>query len=257
MNALTAPHETPCRHPVYFDDPDRAADYAVPHDLTVRYERRDARHVGVGPMTIRYARHNSEAIGPIIIAMHNDAICRILLCDETTALAELRTRWPGVGLTEDCAISVDLAAHIDAYWSGASDRLGDMPVNLAGTAFQLGVWDALLRIPMGACVSYAAIARAVGTPGAARAVGAAVAANPVALLVPCHRVVRAGGRIGGYAWGTARKEQLLATEAALVADNRSREAIYDGYEVYSALNLIERQYNSSDENRLMSALEEL
>jgi AraC family transcriptional regulator of adaptative response/methylated-DNA-[protein]-cysteine methyltransferase len=81
-----------------------------------------------------------------------------------------------------------------------------------GTSFQLRVWRALLRVPPGTFVSYGQLANAAGNPRAARATGAAVACNPVAFLIPCHRVIRADGTLGGYRWGVARKRAILAWE---------------------------------------------
>ena len=215
MSVTPAPVEVSGSHPVYFDDLGHAADYAAPHDLAVHFARRDFPQVSTRPITLHYGRHKSEAIGSFQIAIADGAICRIMPDHETGGACDLRVRWPGAILVEDCAVTADYAACIDAYWRGASQGLGNMPVYLAGTDFQLAIWHALLQIPMGACVSYAAVARWVGGPGAARAVGRAVGANPVALLIPCHRVVKSGGRPGNYAWGAARKKDLLAAEAAL------------------------------------------
>ena len=84
---------------------------------------------------------------------------------------------------------------------------------LERTNFQIKVWEALLRIPEGAIVSYAALAAGIGRPAAHRAVGTAVGRNPVAYLIPCHRVLRSTGEVGGYRWGTARKKAMLGYEA--------------------------------------------
>jgi AraC family transcriptional regulator of adaptative response/methylated-DNA-[protein]-cysteine methyltransferase len=89
----------------------------------------------------------------------------------------------------------------------------DLPLDVAGTAFQQAVWQELRRIPPGETRSYAAIAAAVGKPGAVRATGSANGANPVAVLVPCHRVVRSDGSLGGYAYGLERKRRLLEAES--------------------------------------------
>ena len=88
----------------------------------------------------------------------------------------------------------------------------DLPLDVAGTAFQRRVWDALRQIPAGETASYAAIAERIGAPTAARAVAGACAANRLAVVIPCHRVVRAGGDLSGYRWGVARKRALLARE---------------------------------------------
>jgi len=89
-----------------------------------------------------------------------------------------------------------------------------LPILVVGSAFQIKVWEALLRLPEGAVTTYAAIAQAVGQAGASRAVGTAIGANPMGVLIPCHRVIRATGALGGYRWGETRKRQLLALEQA-------------------------------------------
>jgi O-6-methylguanine DNA methyltransferase len=107
-----------------------------------------------------------------------------------------------------------LSAPLAAYLEGDLDALQGVPVWLAGSPFQRRVWQALREIPPGATESYGALARRIGRPGAARAVGHANARNPVALVVPCHRVIGAAGALTGYAGGIARKRWLLAHEAA-------------------------------------------
>jgi AraC family transcriptional regulator of adaptative response/methylated-DNA-[protein]-cysteine methyltransferase len=92
-----------------------------------------------------------------------------------------------------------------------------IPLDIAATAFQHRVWDALRQIPPGETRSYSEVAQSIGEPHAARAVGYACATNPVAVVVPCHRVIRSDGGLGGYRWGTDRKEALLAQEAASAA----------------------------------------
>jgi AraC family transcriptional regulator of adaptative response/methylated-DNA-[protein]-cysteine methyltransferase len=111
-----------------------------------------------------------------------------------------------------------LAGGLAALWEPAlrrGFRAGlRRPLHVQGTPFQLKVWQALVRIPEGRLVSYQALARAVGSPGAARAVGGAVGANSIAVLIPCHRVIREAGDPGGYRWDLARKQALIAWEAA-------------------------------------------
>jgi O-6-methylguanine DNA methyltransferase len=99
-----------------------------------------------------------------------------------------------------------------AYAAGDAIDPASLPVDLRGTDFQVRVWQALRRIPRGETRTYREVARAIGAPRAVRAVGSACAANPVALAVPCHRVLRADGALGGYAWGLGRKQRLLEIE---------------------------------------------
>ncbi|MFP4905556.1 methylated-DNA--[protein]-cysteine S-methyltransferase, partial [Paraburkholderia sp. BR14261] len=104
------------------------------------------------------------------------------------------------------------AAQIDAYLHGRRERF-DLPLDIAATAFQQRVWDALQRIPYGETRSYSQIAETLGAPRAVRAVASACASNPVALAIPCHRVVQKGGSLAGYRWGLQRKAALLDSEA--------------------------------------------
>jgi methylated-DNA-[protein]-cysteine S-methyltransferase len=107
-----------------------------------------------------------------------------------------------------------LAERLRAYFDGNLDALADLDLDLRGTAFQRDVWSALRRIPPGETVSYRDIAEAVGRPDATRAVGNAVGSNPVAIVVPCHRVIRTSGGLGGFGGGLDRKRWLLAHEGA-------------------------------------------
>jgi methylated-DNA-[protein]-cysteine S-methyltransferase len=107
----------------------------------------------------------------------------------------------------------DAVAQLTEYFAGKRRRF-ELPLDLRGTPFQLAVWEALLRIPYGNTCTYAELARAVGRPAAVRAVGAANGANPIALVVPCHRVVATGGKLGGYGGGLPLKARLLALEGA-------------------------------------------
>jgi AraC family transcriptional regulator of adaptative response/methylated-DNA-[protein]-cysteine methyltransferase len=130
------------------------------------------------------------------------------------ALADLRSRFPGAELVERPEAVEALAALLRERLEG---RPGEpIGVLLKGTSLQLKVWEALLRIPSGRLVSYGEVARLAGVPSAVRAVGTAIGANHLALLIPCHRVLRATGAFGGYRWGTARKAALIGREQALL-----------------------------------------
>ncbi len=107
----------------------------------------------------------------------------------------------------------EVLRELDEYFSGGRTQF-KVPLDLRGTSFQREVWEVLLRIPYGEVASYGEVARRVGRPRASRAVGSASGANPVPILVPCHRVVAAGGRLGGYAGGSEIKRKLLALERA-------------------------------------------
>jgi len=124
------------------------------------------------------------------------------------ARARLLERWPRATLREDRS----LAGRLEPRLAGLQ---ASEPLHLAlrGTNFQIRVWEALLRVPAGRLTSYSALARSVGRPDATRAVAGAVASNPVALLIPCHRVIRESGALGGYRWGLERKAALIAAES--------------------------------------------
>jgi AraC family transcriptional regulator of adaptative response/methylated-DNA-[protein]-cysteine methyltransferase len=123
----------------------------------------------------------------------------------------MQQSWPGATLTRDVAAARRLADRVFAERGGAGQPL---PVLVRGTNFQIAVWRALLRIPAGGFSSYGDIAAAIGRPKAVRAVGTAVGANPCAFVIPCHRVIRESGALGGYRWGLTRKQAMQAWEAA-------------------------------------------
>ena len=121
---------------------------------------------------------------------------------------ELRDNWPNAEFLRN-----DNAAKMRSLEVFAKKSAGRIPVVLSGTTFQMKVWRALVNISRGSVACYSSIAAAIGNPGAARAVGTACGANPVAWLIPCHRVVRAKGGTGGYRWGAERKKSMLAAES--------------------------------------------
>lgn len=146
--------------------------------------------------------------GRCLVGFAESGLCYLEFVDdgEEAAVARLRARWPEASLHADVAQAVGL---VDEIFAGERFSL---PLLVRGTDFQLQVWRALLELPAGAVVDYAGLARRVGRPQAARAVGAAVGANPIAWLIPCHRVLRSDGRLGGYHWGVTRKAACLLRE---------------------------------------------
>ena len=156
--------------------------------------------------TIRYVVTDS-ALGPLLIAATSKGICRMTFAEDERAL---RRRFPNAEIRPDdgtIAPWVEQAlAEID------HPTAHDLPLDVRGTAFQEKVWQELRRIPLGQTRSYAEIAAAIGEPGAVRAVGTANGSNPVAVLVPCHRVIRSDGSLGGYGGGLPNKRKLLAAE---------------------------------------------
>jgi len=146
--------------------------------------------------------------------------------DPSPSLARLRAAWPGAVLSVDEASGPTAALARRIFGdrsaddpSGLLEDPGDggpprLRLQARGTHFQIRVWEALLRVPPGVAVGYGDLAREVGHPGAARAVGTAVGRNPLAWIIPCHRVLRSTGALGGYRWGAGRKRAILAWESA-------------------------------------------
>lgn len=153
--------------------------------------------------------------GPCFIASTARGICALRFLDGDDGVSSLEREWPRARIEPNEKTAAALAQRI----FGAL-RSPDRPLALLvkGTNFQVQVWRALLKIPYGELSTYGRLARILGRPSAARAVGAAVGANPVAWLVPCHRVIRESGELGGYRWGIERKAAMLGWEAARVAD---------------------------------------
>jgi len=154
----------------------------------------------------------TSALGRLLVAATEKGVCSVQLGDAESVLERgLRSQYPEADLERDDRSLRPTLAAILAHLDGAVRQL-DLPLDVAGTAFEWRVWKALREIPYGETRSYAQVAAAVGRPGAARAVARACAGNRVALLVPCHRVVRGNGSTGGYRWGEGRKRRLLALE---------------------------------------------
>ena len=176
------------------------------------------REGGAG-IAIRYTTVASP-LGRVLIAATKRGLCAVTVGDnDDTLRMALHDEFPRATLTRvDAGRDEWLGAVVAriARQFGANDRSGPMPklppLDIAGTAFQWRVWQALTRIPAGEIRSYGEIARAIGEPAAARAVGRACGANKLALIVPCHRVVRADGTPGGWRWGVMRKQTLLERE---------------------------------------------
>jgi AraC family transcriptional regulator, regulatory protein of adaptative response / methylated-DNA-[protein]-cysteine methyltransferase len=149
------------------------------------------------------------SLGPMLVAATDKGICRLSFDEDES---ELHRRFPAAAiLPADDSVADWIKGAIQAVEHPA--MMPDLPLDVAGTAFQEAVWQELRRIPVGETRSYAEIAAAVGKPKAVRAAGSANGANTVAVLIPCHRVVRSDGGLGGYAYGVERKKRLLEREA--------------------------------------------
>ena len=186
------------------------------HDLFVNTEAvtpGEYKTRGAG-LTIRYGFHPTP-FGECLLGLTERGICHLGFVQETheAALAGLRTEWQGANLVEDRAATGALIAPIFSLEESSTP----ISLFLTGTNFQLKVWEALIRIPAGSAGTYEQIAARIGSPGAVRAVGTAVGHNPVAVLIPCHRVIRKMGEFGNYRYGSARKKALLGWEMSRTA----------------------------------------
>jgi AraC family transcriptional regulator, regulatory protein of adaptative response / methylated-DNA-[protein]-cysteine methyltransferase len=186
------------------------------HDLFVTCEAvtpGEYKAEGAG-VRISFGFHPSP-FGECLLAMTGRGICALAFVENgerEKALEELRRRWPNAQFNHDPQGTWPGVEQVFRLFRGEAGP----PVRLLlnGTNFQIKVWEALLHVPTGRVVSYADIAIQIGLPGSARAVGNAVSRNPIPVLIPCHRVIRKAGELGGYRWGIARKKALLGWEAA-------------------------------------------
>jgi AraC family transcriptional regulator of adaptative response/methylated-DNA-[protein]-cysteine methyltransferase len=192
------------------------------HDLFVNIEAMtpdEFRNHGA-EMRILHGFHPSP-FGECFIAITNRGICNLAFIvrgGRKRAVSDLRKRWSHAEIREDTAATKPYADRIFRV-KGEGNAI---TLHLKGTNLQIKVWQALLKIPRGSLISYEAVARRVGRPEAVRAVANAVASNPVAFLVPCHRVIRKTGVIGDYRWGSARKKAILTWEAGREEEDKSK-----------------------------------
>lgn len=188
------------------------------HDLFVTHEAvtpGDVKRRGAG-LTLRYGIH-ATPFGEAVAVMSERGLSALAFIDEDKnetpqqTLAGLKSRWPLARFVDDRAASAD---PMQAVFAGVASA--PIPIVMIGTDWEIRVWQALTRIPAGRAVSYVDVARSVCTGRAARAVGTAVGRNPLAFIVPCHRVRRADGGLGGYHWNITRKQAIIGWEAGLV-----------------------------------------
>lgn len=197
--------------------------YAAGYSSPSRFYERSNAVLGMTPTAFRNGGKDVAirfAVGPcslgaILVACTHKGICAITLGDHPDQLIhELRDRFPKAELVGSDGEFEQLVARVVGLVDAPQIGL-DLPLDLRGTAFQQRVWQALREIPAGQTASYAEIARRIGQPTAVRAVAQACGANPVAVAVPCHRVVRKDGSLSGYRWGVERKRALLTKETTV------------------------------------------
>jgi AraC family transcriptional regulator of adaptative response/methylated-DNA-[protein]-cysteine methyltransferase len=197
------------------------------------YETADA-ELGMTPATyraggrgmhIRFALVGSP-LGRLLVGATGRGLCAVKLGDDDRALeAGLRREYPRASFDRtDAGLAREVAALLALIDGQERGPAPSLPVDVQATAFQRRVWQALREIPSGSTRSYGEVATAIGRPSAARAVARACASNPVAVLVPCHRVIRDNGALGGYRWGIERKQRLLDAECAAQIPRQRRSA---------------------------------
>jgi AraC family transcriptional regulator, regulatory protein of adaptative response / methylated-DNA-[protein]-cysteine methyltransferase len=197
-----------------------AAIFDAGYNSNGRFYEKSSEVLGMTPSRFRAGGANTAirfaigecTLGSILVAASERGVCAILLGDDPDALArDLQDRFPRADLIGGDRAFERLVARVVGFIE--APRLGlDLPLDVRGTAFQQRVWQALGKIPVGKTASYTEIAKRMGAPRAVRAVAQACAANPLAVAIPCHRVVRNDGALSGYRWGVARKRALLERE---------------------------------------------
>ncbi|MEL6872442.1 MAG: bifunctional helix-turn-helix domain-containing protein/methylated-DNA--[protein]-cysteine S-methyltransferase [Pseudomonadota bacterium] len=195
------------------------------HDLFVDHEAMtpgDYKRRGAG-LELSYGFHETP-FGTACLVTTERGLAGLAFVNEDAgqsrdeALADLKQRWPAARFTENATAAGSEARRI--FDPGSWSEAQPFRLVLIGTDFEVRVWEALLKIPMGRMVSYADLAKHLGKPTAARAVGSAVGRNPISFVVPCHRVIRGDGSLGGYHWGLTRKRAIIGWETGQVTRER-------------------------------------
>jgi len=187
------------------------------HDLFVTLESMTPGEFKNGgeALRIHYSFANSP-FGPLIIASTSKGICQLrFIEDEQHGLNEVKRFFPNAHWVQDSDSQHDT---VQSLLNRDLHSLRNIKLHLLGTRFQLKIWESLLTIPQGTLRSYSDVARSIGSPKSARAVGGAIGANPIAYLIPCHRVIKSSGELGNYMWGSARKAAIIGWEAAQVSN---------------------------------------
>src|SRR5690606_19973635 len=183
------------------------------HDLFVTIEGMTpaAYKNGGEALTVHYSWQASP-FGEVLLGSTHRGLCYMAFVDDRVlAMQQLINKFPAAQRIEYYDAFQQAAMTI---FKGGGDNMEKIKLHLKGTPFQLKVWEALLKIPMGTLSTYSRIAGQVGSPKASRAVGTAIGSNPIAFLIPCHRVIQSNGTLGGYMWGVDRKTVLIGWEAA-------------------------------------------
>jgi AraC family transcriptional regulator of adaptative response/methylated-DNA-[protein]-cysteine methyltransferase len=182
------------------------------HDLFIRIEGMTPGEYQQGGKNLHiYYSHAETRFGNILIASTEKGICHISFIQKESGLSDLKNRFPAARLEQKTDLHQQEG--LKMFRDDWSD-LDKIKLHLKGTPFQIKVWNALLQIPTGSLKSYLEIANEIGDPKASRAVGTAIGNNPIAYIIPCHRVITSSGNLGGYHWGLDRKTAMIGWEAA-------------------------------------------
>lgn len=191
------------------------------HDLFIKIEGMTPGEFKNGGENLSINHSYAESpFGNILVASTSRGICHMAFADnEQEALKQLQNKFPRARYKQMVDLIQQNALYIFTHdWN----RLDEIKLHLKGTEFQLKVWETLLKIPMGELSTYGNIAEQIQNPKASRAVGAAIGDNPVAFLIPCHRVIQSTGTLGGYHWGSNRKTAIIGWEAAKTAEQHKQ-----------------------------------
>ncbi len=185
------------------------------HDMFVKIEGMSPAEYKNGGKSLAINYSFSESpFGALLVASTDKGICHMAFeTDKETALGNLKHKFPNASFFEKQDVLQKNALSIfNKDWT----KLNTIKLHLKGTDFQLKVWESLLTIPMGKLSTYGSLAEKIGNPKASRAVGTAIGSNPVAFLIPCHRVIQSTGHLGGYRWGSERKQLIVGWESSHV-----------------------------------------
>lgn len=183
------------------------------HDLFINIEGMTPAEYKNGAQNLSVNFSYAESpFGNLIVASTEKGICYMAFeDDEANAYIDLRSKFPNATFQRKLDL---IQQHALFIFQNDWNNLPEIKLHLKGTEFQLKVWETLLKIPMGKLATYGSIAERIGHAGASRAVGTAIGSNPVAFLIPCHRVIQSSGSIGGYMWGNTRKTAIIGWESA-------------------------------------------
>lgn len=192
------------------------------HDLFISIEGMTPAEFQQGGRNLSIYFHFAESpFGKLIIASTDKGICYMAFDNnENQAFDNLKAKFPNANFQNK---SDPIQKNALSFFQNDWKSLPEIKLHLKGTDFQLKIWEALLKIPMGQLVTYGSIAQKIDKPSASRAVGTAIGSNPVAFLIPCHRVIQSTGIFGGYMWGNTRKTAIIGWESAKTnAENQSQ-----------------------------------